>query len=138
MNKADWIWMPHPGHLIVGQECRFTLNTCVGEFLVSTVGEWLPSESMREIIAQTQGVMLNGRGDEREYDYLQKLGFKEIGADRLYETMVFRAKRRTKAPLCCAFEADHDGGDLDFAGYNDPVSAAAGHMELCEKWAARK
>ena len=29
IKKDKWIWMPHAGHLIVGNDCRFHLNTKV-------------------------------------------------------------------------------------------------------------
>jgi hypothetical protein len=132
-DKAQWIWMPHAGHLIVGHDCRFHLNTCVGDFIVSTVGEWQPDSRVYEILAQSRGIVLEGRGDALEADYMRKLGYQEIGSGRLYETMVFRAKATKEG--CCPWSIA-DGTDLDFDGYNDAGAARLGHLAMCEKWAA--
>jgi len=59
-SKGKWIWMPHAGHLIVSSDCRFHLNTYVGGYIVSTVGEYFPDEGVREIFAESRGVNLEG------------------------------------------------------------------------------
>lgn len=69
INNQSWIWMPHAGHFCGANECNFRLNTYVGGYIVSTVGEYCP------IIK------------------LGKSTFEEIGRNRLYETMVFKAKK---------------------------------------------
>jgi hypothetical protein len=125
--------MPHAGHLIVGNDCRFHLATYVGEYIVSTVGEWWPDESVREIHAQVRGVALEGRGDYRAADFLKKFGYMEIGAGRIYETMVFRAERAPDG--CCPWRMV-SGADIDADGYNDAGDAYRGHFAMCEKWAA--
>jgi len=106
VEKSRWTWMPHAGHYIRGGECRFRLCTCVGRYIVSTVGE-LPS-----------------RADARE--------FEPVGCGRLYETMVFRAVKSKNG--CCPYEMETPS-EVDFRGYNDPRKARIGHMELCRKWA---
>lgn len=70
ITQDKWVWMPHAGHFISGYRCCFKLNTKVGKYIISTVGE-LPD------------------GD----------GFMDIGADRKYETMVFPAKK-SKTKCC--------------------------------------
>jgi len=132
ISKDKWVWMPHAAHLIVGSRCRFHLATVVGPYLVSTVGEYMPDSQVREILASSRGITLNGRGDEREADFMKKHGFEEIGCDRKYETMVFRAVKSSHG--CCPFEM-RDASDLDFEGYNDPADAYKGHLKMCEKWA---
>ena len=83
-DRSDWTWMPHAGHLIVGQDCRFRLNTEVGGWIVSTVGEYR-------------------RGDSENI---------EIGADRTFETMVFPSE--PAPDTCCPFRmADADNRDFD-------------------------
>lgn len=115
MTKDKWIWMPHPGHLCIASQCRFHLNTYVGKYIVSTVGEYVPADS-------------------RESDWMKKNGFKEIGLDRTYETMVFKAvKSKDK---CCPWRQS-TGSNLDMEGYNDADSAAAGHMKTCIKWSKK-
>jgi hypothetical protein len=120
----------------VAQDCRFHLATLVGKYLVSTVGEYLPDEGGREIHAQSKGIVLTGRGDERRYDFLKRVGFVEVGCDRKYETMVFRAGETCARPGCNCGLPEIDGSEVDFAGYNVAGDAAAGHLRLCRKYAA--
>lgn len=132
MNRDQWIWMPHPAHLIVSQDCRFHLATYLPTgHIVSTVGEWLPDAGAREIFADTKGIKLKGKGDERRYSFINQHGFVEIAAGRKYETMVFTAKAGND---CCPWQvANHE--ELDCAGYNDAGEAYRGHLAMCEKWA---
>lgn len=127
--------MPHAGHLIVGQDCRFHLNTYVGSYIVSTVGEYLPDAPVRESLARGREVDLVGIGDARRADYMKKVGYEKIGYDRLYETMVFGAEQSADG-LCCPWRMA-DASELDMAGYNRPEDAFRGHMEMCERWAAK-
>ncbi len=133
LPRAEWVWMPHAGHLIVGNNCRFHLNTYVGDYVVSTVGEYLPDAPVREILAQRRDINLTGQGDNRRADYMEKIGYEEIGFGRLYETMVFMAEKHSDG-LCCPFRMK-DGGNVDFAGYSKPEKAWEGHLKMCEKWA---
>ena len=132
MTRDNWIWMPHAGHLCVGHECRFHLNTYVGGFIVSTVGEWWPDSQVREIHADVRGTKLQGMGDDRARDFLRKVGFIEIGSGRTYETMVFRAKA---GEGCCPWV--QDGECLEMQGYNQAEAAYLGHLAFCEQWAAK-
>ena len=136
-DRADWVWMPHAGHLIVGNDCRFHLTTCVGafRFIVSTVGDYLPDSMVRDILAESRGVALEGRGDDRLADYMKKIGYETVGFDRKYETMVFKAVSAENG--CCPW-AQESGEHLDMRGYNSPDDAAKGHLELCEEWAAKE
>ena len=128
MKKADWVWMPHPGHLVVSRDCKFHLNTYVGGYIVSTVGEYLPDSQVREILAKSRGIELSGR-------WLKKNDWEEIGSGRKYETMVFPAK--IAEDKCCPFFA-YDWSTLDFDGYNDAGEAFAGHQKMCKKWASKR
>lgn len=105
MKKDRWIWMPHTGHFISGHLCKFTLNTYVGGYIVSTVGE-IP-------------------------DCLHPGEFREIGCNRKYETMVFKAKKSTNK--CCPYKII-TSKVVDFAGYNEDEDAYKGHLEFCKKW----
>lgn len=112
MKKEDWIWMPHPGHFCAASSCNFRMNTYVGEYIVSTVGEYVPEANRR-----------SGK-------------LEELGWNRLYETMVFRAIK-SKDP-CCPYRADVGGGELDMEGYNTAKDALKGHMALCLKWSKKQ
>lgn len=137
IGPENWVWMPHPGHFICAQDCRFHLNTYVGGYIVSTVGELEPDMGVREIKARVRGIVLEGIGDARRADAMKKLGWDSIGCDRTYETMVFKARRGPKGQKedCCPWR--QSGSSLDFAGYNDAESARKGHLKLCKKWASR-
>lgn len=134
MKRENWVWMPHPGHLIVGQDCRFHLSTYVGRFLVSTVGEYLPDSGTREILAKSRGIVLEGIGDYRRADYMKKIGYETIGYERLYETMVFKAIKHKGN--CCDWRQE-SGSELDFEGYNESKEATKGHMKMCLKWSKK-
>lgn len=137
VERKPWIWMPHPAHYICARYCRFILSTCVGDFIVSTVGEYVPSDAVREMYARTRGINLEGRGDAREKDFIEKCGFTEVGAGRTYETMVFLAEKAPERECGCKFRPKHHR-ELDMLGYNDAASAYAGHMRLCEEWSVVK
>ncbi len=106
----NYIWMPHPQHFIGASSCQFRLGTYVNGYIISTVGEYRPSSS---------------NGEDQE-----------IGADRKYETMVFKAsKRKGKEEQCCPYQIDVSD-EVDFEGYNDAVSATQGHYKFCKKYEA--
>jgi len=107
MNKEDWVWMPHAAHFICGHRCQFKLATCVGDFIVSTVGE-MPDPLERN------------------------KGWEDIGCDRKYETYVFKASKSEN--VCCPYECDIGEGEQDSLAANDANTATKNHMELCEKW----
>lgn len=137
----QWEWFGDAGHFICGHDCRFHLCTLVGEYLVSTVGKLLFDESSRESLSERRGVVLQGRGDARRADYLNKVGYEEIGYQRLYETMVFKAAatRCTAADCNCGLPTIADPSDpADFNGYNTAGEATRGHIELCSKFAERQ
>lgn len=136
-DNSAWVWMPHPAHLIVGQDCRFHLATYLGNgYLVSTVGEWLPDSSSWDIYAESAGVVLQGIGDERRADFMRKVGFVDIGYNRKYETLVFKSGPKKDSSCGCAFSPT-SWGELDSGVYNDAREATDGHMALCRKYSAK-
>lgn len=146
MSRADWIWMPHAGHLIVGSKCQFHMNTYLGNgYLVSTVGEYWPERGSRDIHAKIYDPHwyqenMHLKGDMYDAAYMKRFGFEEIGAARKYETMVFRAKKATDRQEgwdCCPWEMI-SGDNQDFDGYNTATDAYLGHLEMCQKWARKR
>jgi len=133
MKRQDWVWMPHPGHFICAEDCRFHLNTYVGGYIVSTVGEHLPDSA---IILILHPELAKFKGDKLRQEF-KKQGFEKIGNDRIYETMVFEASKRHIAPTesysCCPYHIT-SGMDIEMVGYNTPSEAYEGHIALCEKW----
>ena len=131
----NWKWFGNAGHFICGDLCRFHLATQVGPWLVSTVGQMFPDEGTREVFATSRGVELSGRGDARKFDYMQKIGYQEIGCGRTFETMVFRAGDPCASEGCQCGLPNISGSELESDAYNDAGSATNGHMALCLKWA---
>lgn len=144
MKRENWVWMPHPAHLIVADKCQFHLATYVGGYIVSTVGEWWPERSSRDIHAKIYDSLWyetnkHLMGDAYDYAYKKRFGFEEIGFGRKYETMVFGAMRMPKDGCPACKWAQVSGRDLDSRAYvDDAAEAVKGHMELCKKWAAKK
>jgi hypothetical protein len=140
MKKDKWVWMPHAGHLIVGDKCKFHLNTYVGKYIVSTVGEYWPERIPREIHAKIydQNWFIENkelRGDTFDHEYFKKFGYEEIGCGRTYETMVFEAFK-IKDSQCCPYEINV-GKQVDFDGYNNAKEAYEGHIKMCQKWSKK-
>lgn len=138
ISAKDWQWYGNAGHFICSDWCRFHLLTIVGDYLVSTVGEYIPDAPVREIMAESRGVTLVGMGDDRRADYMKKIGFEEVGFRRTYETMVFKLGNEhcTEADCGCNMPMVGDWQEQDFDGYNSRGEATAGHYALCHKWAA--
>jgi len=138
VTEDKWIWMPHVGHFICGNDCRFHLNTKVGKYIVSTVGELWFDRQVREIHAKvfdskwfTKNREL--KGDDFDSAYMKRFGFEEIGLGRKFETMVFRAVK-DKKNKCCPYTIVVSR-DLDMDGYNSAEDAYRGHLKMCKKWA---
>ena len=130
MKKQNWIHMPHPAHLIISRRCEFVLATYVGKYIVSTVGEYWPDRIIREIHAEVHDPKWFSenkhlQGDYFNNAYFKKFGYEQIGANRIYETMVFKAKKSKSK--CCAYTII-SGKSIDFDGYNTPEKAFKGHM----------
>lgn len=147
MSKADWIWMPHAAHFIASDHCQFHMATYLGNgYVVSTVGEYWPERIVREIHAsiydpQWHHANNSRKGDDYDHAYKARFGFEEIGMNRTYETMVFRAvpieDHPDKDGTCCPYVAA-TGEDLDYNAYNDAKAAYDGHMELCKTWSRKR
>ena len=133
--QEQWQWFGNVGHFICGFDCRFHLCTKVGAYLVSTVGQYFPDESVRESVAESRGIRLVGRGDDRKADYMRRIGFEEIGLNRTFETMVFLAGEPCAEVACGCGLPKISGESLAFAAYSDAGAATAGHMEICRRWA---
>src|SRR5262245_20633370 len=104
VDQSDWEWFGCAGHFICGQWCRFHLCTLVGEFLVSTVGEYVhPKHSNGSEADESRWLKANWPGED-------------IGYKRKYETMVFRAGERCKAKDCNCGLPSTEGSELDFRG----------------------
>lgn len=139
VNSSEWEWFGQAAHFICGRDCRFHLATKVGGYLVSTVGELWSCRAVREIYAESRDPKWFAKhrdlkGDFFDAEYMRRFGFEDVGCDRKYETMVFKAGEPCKRKGCRCGLPEIDGSELDFNGYNTPGDARDGHMALCRKW----
>jgi hypothetical protein len=142
ITKDKWVWMPHAGHFVGGNHCRFRLNTRVGKYIISTVGElWWDDRQVREIHARIHDPQWHIEnndlmGDYYSSAYFKRFGFEELGYGRTYETMVFAAVA-DKTNSCCPWRADI-GTFFEMDGYKTSDDAYKGHFRLCNKYAKQK
>jgi hypothetical protein len=105
----EWRWFGSPMHCIVGPKCRFHLGTQVGNYLISTIGEYYP----------------NGPYEATE----------ALGHNRYYELMVFPL---APGKLNCGCPIVDSWSTIDGNGWpeNTPhEEVSAGHLEMCRKYA---
>lgn len=126
-------------HFICGDKCRFHIATKVGRYLVSTVGELWPERTSREIHADVYDAKWlaanrHRKGDDFDYAYMQRFGYEDIGCDRKYETMVFKAGAPCTAKDCGCGMPSIASSEIDFAAYNDRAAATKGHEAMCRKY----
>lgn len=138
-SKEKWVWMPHAGHFICARSCQFILNTYVGKYIVSTVGELWNDQIVRRIHASVHDKQwyeknINLKGDYFDSAYMKKFGFENIGCERKYETMVFKARKSEHK--CCPYKIIVSE-EVDTEGYNKPEDACRGHLKLCNKWSKK-
>ncbi len=117
MEKEKWIWMPHAGHFIFADRCLFRLNTYVGKYVVSTVGEMEKNEIDLKFHPIIEGDLMSR--------------YTEIGCGRKYETMVFKAQKTEFK--CCPYKIIVQE-QVDQENYNSDAEAMKGHLKLCKKW----
>ena len=62
---SEWVWCGYAGHFIAAQDCRFHLNTRVGRYRISTLGDYWPDGARKP---------------------------EQIGVNRYYETLIFKVE----------------------------------------------
>lgn len=96
------------GHLCVAARCGWKRHTRVGNYRISSVGNYYPSSD-----------------SERE----------TIGWDRYFETMVFKLTgEETADSEGCGCGEAASFAELDMEGYNTAGDAQAGHERMVEKY----
>lgn len=133
--QGDWRWYGTAGHFICASWCRFHLLTRVGDFIVSTVGEYVPPEGVMRLNAQIRGTPLMQRGDALEAEYLEKFGYEELGAWGTYETLVFSYGSACDEEECkgCGMPRPSSWSELDGVRYDNAKAATEGHYAFCHK-----
>jgi hypothetical protein len=117
-SERNWVWCGYPGHFIASNNCRMHMHTRVGDFRVSTVGDYHPPS----IEAGQVGV------PEKN---MQQIG---AGPDAFFETMVFEVEGH----------GSHGEGDVvDWGGvtmerYATAEQAEQGHMMLCREYTKKR
>lgn len=107
IDQGQWRWCGSAHHNAIGFDCRFALATQVGEWVVSTVGDWRPvrDEAPRPV------------GPE---------------PDALYETCVFPAGE----PGECGVARTGSAVEVAGRRWTTRAQAVEGHAELCRRAAA--
>lgn len=119
--ESEWKWFGRPAHFICAEWCRFHMATQIGDYLVSTVGLYIPPY-------KTGG----SECGEEAYRASHPNG-KEIGPGRFYETMVFRAGEPCKSKGCRCGMPTINGSELLFAPYQTVGEATEGHADMCAR-----
>jgi hypothetical protein len=126
IDHSQWKWFGFAGHCIIGEWCRFHLTTQVGDYLISTVGKFVPPRE-------------SGGSEQTDIEYLKNHPNGEtIGHERYYETMVFLAGIPCQVEGCKCEIPKINGENLDFCGYQTPNEATLGHNAMCLKWAQKE
>ena len=122
----DWEWFGHAAHFCCGRWCRFHMATKVGPWLISTVGLYVhPRNSEGNETNEGKWLSDHPNGEE-------------IGCDRFYETMVFKAGAPCTSLECGCGLPGIGGSEVDSEGYKTAGEARKGHMALCLKYAKVK
>jgi len=110
IDPRDWKWCGFPGHFIAARWCRFHLTTRVGDFIISTVGDYRPCYG----------------GHEQD----------TLGADPddLYETMVSPVASEGECPVGAAKTWEPELQER----FATSEAAEQRHMELCWLYAAKQ
>lgn len=114
--KAEWKWFGYPGHFICSQWCLFRLCTQVGDYLISTVGDYRPPLSGEQSKPRTT------------------IG---AGKDSFFETYVFKAGKPCTEKGCgCGMPSLDDASEIDGERAATAGAAAEAHMRYCLKYSA--
>ena len=104
----EWVWCGYAGHFIGAANCLLHLHTRVGDFRISTVGDYRP------------------RGDQGP----QSIG---AGEESLFETFVFPVVGKGHHGEGEVLS----WSEIDSEWYSTPEDAERGHMDFCRKYAER-
>ena len=107
--RTEWKWCGGAGHFICSHDCEFRLNTAVGRYRISTVGD-----------------MRHGRGGE-----MQTIG---AGDSAFFETLIFLCT--DEVDVCGVCLKIKDWCEIDGRRCATWEEANTQHVEFCEKYAA--
>lgn len=110
IDPKDWKWCGYPAHFCAARWCRYHLTTRVGEFIISTLGDYHPCS------------------EKHEQDTLG------AGPEDLYETMVMPVDREEG----CSVGAGKTWEPELQERFATSEAAEQRHMELCVLYAAKQ
>jgi hypothetical protein len=114
MAKATRVELGCPGHFIAASSCRWRRHTQVGNYRVSSIGDYFPK----------------GLGTERE-----TIG---AGDDAFFETMVFKTTKDLETGNeGCGCRAVSSWSEIDGTRYATAGEAQAGHEKFVAKYARK-
>lgn len=105
-KHRDWKWYGYAGHFIGGKSCSYHLATRIGDYLVSTVGDYHTADGKRNLL---------GAAD-----------------DSWFETMVFPCAGEESTGDAIILNWD----SIDGERYAESLLAEQGHYRYCKKYAA--
>lgn len=87
-NAASWVWCGYPGHFIAAADLCFHLNTRIGDYRISTIGDYRPrpGEPMVEVgcerffetmVFRVEGEGEHGNGEVADWSELELVGYQE-------------------------------------------------------------
>ena len=116
--EKDWQWFGHAEHLCVGASCQFHLCTRVGNYLVSTVGDYYPYGQRKDSKRETIGA----------------------GENSFFECCVFRVvgENGCRDATCVCGLPEVSWSQLEGQRYATAGVARHAHMQACAKYARRK
>lgn len=141
--ESRWEWYGQPAHFKFSFNCHFHMATVVGEWIISTVGQYLPPESEWKFNADQRGPRVwrainQLSGTARVRAYLHLVGFEHVGVeqDEVYETMAFwlgKKPQRCSMPGChCGVPGPASWCEVLRVGSATPAQARTAHMHACE------
>jgi len=113
--NETWRWCGHAHHFIGSNRCRYHLATWVGDYLVSTVGDYHPD-------GETEPMSLG------------------LEPGLFFETMVFPAhlvEDLGRDDNCHGYKVS-SWSEVDRWHYQSAEAANEGHLRACFTWGARQ
>lgn len=119
----QWKWFGYPGHLCVGSRCMFHLLTVVGEYMISSVGDYKPEK----IFDAHRSTLIDNCEGMRE-----TIG---AGDEAFFETFVFKRAGTAECRCGCGTPSPDEFSEIDGKRAVNAADATANHVEFCRKYA---
>lgn len=107
--ESKWVWYGYAGHLAVGARCAFHMSTRIGNYLISTVGHYIPKGK------ETTQIESIGSGNS---DYFETMIFPCSGEDKYGNPII-------------------ELNELYCRRYSNSREAEANHRKVCKEYAKK-